>query len=91
MRPATGRKGNGGVARRESINAIRLTRVLELKIWTGYTNKIANFRGTAQRRGNRAKQRTKQAKAAKLHAPKTSSLSHLLTNTQEEVSVKSCH
>ena len=58
--------------------------------WTGYTNKIANFRGTGQRIGNKAKQRTKQAKAATLQAPKTSSRSHRLTNARKDVSVKIC-
>lgn len=83
MRLALGWKRESGVARRESIDASRLTRVLELEIWTGYTNKIANFRGIGHKIGNKAKQRTKQAKAARLHAPKTSSLSHLLTSAQE--------
>lgn len=50
--------------------------------WTGYTNNIANFRGTGHRIGNKAKQRTKQAKAAALQAPKTSSRSHLLTKAR---------
>ena len=54
---------------------------------TGYTNKMANFRGTGHKIGNKAKQRTKQAKAAALQAPKTSSRSHLLTNAEREVSV----
>lgn len=57
---------------------------------TGYTNNIANFRGTGHRIGNKAKQRTKQAKAAALQAPKTSSRSHLLTNARKEVSVRIC-
>lgn len=57
---------------------------------TGYTNKIANFRGTGHRIGNKAKQRTKQAKAATLQAPNTSRRSHLLTNVRKEVSVEIC-
>ena len=73
-------RGNGretGAESRETVNAVR---VMETRIETGYTNRIANFRGTGHRMGNKAKQRTKHAKAARLHAPKTSSLSHLLTN-----------
>ena len=56
--------------------------------WTGCTNNIANFRGTGHRIGNKAKQRTKQAKAAALQAPKTSSRSHRLTKARKAVSVK---
>lgn len=53
-----------------------------------YTYKIANFLGTGQRMGKRAKQRTKHAKAARLHAPKTSNRSHLLTTLNQGVSVR---
>jgi hypothetical protein len=41
--------------------------------------KMANFLGVTMRTGNKAKQMTKQAKAARLQAPNTSSRSHLLT------------
>lgn len=54
----------------------------------GYTYKMANFRGVANRIGNKAKHRIKQMAAAKLHAPKTSSRSHRLTNVHEGISVK---
>ena len=43
------------------------------------TYKMANFLGVTMRTGNKAKQMTKQAKAARLQAPNTSSRSHLLT------------
>src|ERR1700722_5010306 len=43
------------------------------------TYKMANFLGVTMRTGSKAKQMTKQAKAAKLQAPNTSSRSHLLT------------
>jgi hypothetical protein len=43
------------------------------------TYKMANFLGVTMRTGNKAKQITKQAKAARLQAPNTSSRSHLLT------------
>lgn len=46
-----------------------------------YTHRIANFRGTGHRIGNRAKQSTKHARAATLHAPKTSNRSQRLTKT----------
>ena len=48
-------------------------------IWNFLTYKMANFLGVTMRTGNKAKQMTKQAKAAKLQAPNTSSRSHLLT------------
>ena len=54
---------------------------------SGYTNKMANFRGTGHSIGNKAKHRTKQAKAAKLHAPKINSRSQRLTNVEKGVSV----
>lgn len=41
---------------------------------------MANFRGTGHRIGKRAKQSTKHARAATLHAPKTSNRSQRLTN-----------
>lgn len=82
MRLASGRK-------RVCVKGGADTRLFPAKSskWTGYTNNIANFRGTGHRIGNKAKQRTKQAKAATLHAPKTSSRSHRLTNARKEVSV----
>ena len=40
---------------------------------------MANFRGLRDRTGNRKKQMTKQARAARLQPPKTSRRSHLLT------------
>lgn len=89
MRPAPGKTSQVATARRESIDVIRFIRVSTQKIGTGYTNKMANFRGTGHRMGKRAKQSTKQAKAAKLHAPKTSSRSHRLTNVQMGVSAES--
>lgn len=46
----------------------------------GYTYNIANFRGLNDKTGNKAKQITKQAKAARLHAPNKSNRSHLLTD-----------
>jgi len=73
-----------GAGGRESFNAIG---VFEGTKRTGHTNKIANFRGTGHRMGNRAKQRTKQAKAARLHAPKTRRRSHLLTKAEQGASV----
>ena len=45
----------------------------------GHTYKMANFRGFNDKTGNRTKQITKQAKAARLQAPKMSSRSHRLT------------
>ena len=57
--------------------------------WTGVTNSIANFRGTGHRIGNKAKQRTKQAKAAALQAPNTRSRSHLLTNARRQCQYRS--
>jgi hypothetical protein len=48
-------------------------------IWNFLTYKMANFLGVTMRTGNKAKQMTKQANAAKLQAPNTSSRSHLLT------------
>lgn len=48
---------------------------------------MANFRGTGHNIGNRAKQRTKQAKAARLQAPKMSSRSQRLTNVKKGVLV----
>ena len=48
---------------------------------------MANFRGTGHSIGNKAKHRTKQAKAAKLHAPKINSRSQRLTNAEKGVSV----
>ena len=53
----------------------------------GYTDKMANFRGTGHNNGNKAKHRTKQAKAARLHAPKINSRSQRLTNAAKGVSV----
>ena len=46
-----------------------------------YTNNIANFRDCTSKNGNKAKQITKQTKAARLHPPKMSSRSHRLTAT----------
>lgn len=46
----------------------------------GYTYSIANFRGCSDKTGNKAKQITKHAKAARLHAPNMSNRSHLLTD-----------
>lgn len=43
------------------------------------TYNIANFRGFRDSTGKRAKQMTKQTRAAALQAPKTSRRSHLLT------------
>ncbi len=45
------------------------------------THRITNFRGLSvvTKTGNKAKQITKQTRAARLHAAKMSSLSHLLT------------
>lgn len=50
---------------------------------SGYTYKMANLRGLSDRTGNKAKQMTKQARAAMLKAPKTSSRSHRLTAVVE--------
>ena len=49
-----------------------------------YTNNIANFRDCTSKTGNKAKQITKQAKAARLHPPKMSSRSHRLTATHRQ-------
>lgn len=43
------------------------------------TYKTTNLRGRVANIGNRVKQMAKQARAAKLQAPKTNSRSHLLT------------
>lgn len=48
------------------------------------TYRMTNLRGRTDRTGNRAKQMTKQARAPKLHAPKTNKRSHLLTVDVEE-------
>lgn len=45
----------------------------------GETYNMANLRGRRERTGNRAKQITKQARAAKLQPPNISMRSHLLT------------
>ena len=52
----------------------------------GYTYSIANFRGLNDKTGNKAKQITKHAKAARLHAPKMSNRSHRLTDIPTKVS-----
>ena len=82
MRPSSVEEG----VRKKSGAVTRLVPA-KSRIGTGYTNNIANFRGTGHRIGNKAKQMTKQAKAATLQAPKTSRRSHLLTNARKEVSV----
>jgi hypothetical protein len=48
---------------------------------TFHTYKMTNFRGLVAMIGKRVKHMTKQAKAARLQAAKTSNLSHLLTAT----------
>lgn len=48
----------------------------------GNTNSIANLAVATAKNGRKAKQRTKQTKAATLHAPKMSSRSHRLTVVQ---------
>ena len=48
------------------------------------TYRMANFLGVTMRTGNKAKQMTKQAKAARLQAPNTSSRSHLLTSSASQ-------
>jgi hypothetical protein len=45
----------------------------------GPTHNMANLRGLVARTGKRKKQMTKHAAAARLHPPKTSRRSHLLT------------
>lgn len=44
-----------------------------------HTYNITNLRGLRERTGNRVKHMTKQAKAARLQAPKTINRSHRLT------------
>lgn len=56
--------------------------VLHLSSTNSHTNNTANFRGIGQRIGNNTKHRMKQSAAARLQAPKTSSLSHRLTAYQ---------
>ena len=57
---------------------------LDCKAWSGgaSTYSMANLRGFTDKTGNRKKQITKQAKAPRLQAAKTSSRSHRLTVAQ---------
>lgn len=48
----------------------------------GSTYRMTNLRGRVATMGKRVKQMTKQARAARLQAPKTKSLSQRLTKTQ---------
>jgi len=53
-----------------------------IMVWGGMevaTHKTANFLGFKERTGNKAKQMTKHASAARLHPPNIRSRSHLLT------------
>ena len=82
---------HGRTCRLQGCASFKAARISKWSLRTGHTYKIANFLGTGHRIGNKAKQRTKQAKAARLHAPKMSSRSHRLTNAREGVSVEDLH
>lgn len=53
----------------------------------GVTYNTANLRGFNERTGNRTKQITKQAKAARLQPPKINIRSHLLTDMPNRISL----
>lgn len=67
---------------RHRVTTATKRRAISGKPWRGVweaTYRMTNFLGRSERTGNRAKQMTKQARAARLQAPKTSIRSHRLT------------
>lgn len=57
----------------------------------GPTHNMTNLRGLRDRTGKRVKQMTKQARAARLQAPKINSRSHRLTATPVSPATREAH